>query len=82
MIEKEADIPILEEAMFEFSQEPNCVDGGDCESLQIKCMSSLGIDRNGDCFYVIKTEGWSINSVDDLQQLINRISKVIKTHNK
>lgn len=68
--------PKLESASFEFSQEGNCVDG-DIEILNIRCESSLGIDNDEGCFYVLKTEGWSIDSVDDLQKLINRISKAI-----
>lgn len=72
------DNPILEDAIFEFSQEPNCVDDGDCESLEIRCVSSLGLDRDNSCFFILKTDSWSIDSVDDLQRLIDRISKVIQ----
>lgn len=68
--------PKLLAASFEFTQEGNCVDG-DVEILNIRCESSLGIDNDGDCFYVLKTEQWSIDSVDDLQKLFDRISKVI-----
>lgn len=67
----------LERAMFEFSQEGNCVDGG-LESLEIRCDSSLGIDDDGGCFYILKTEQWAIDSVDDLQKLFDRIQKSIK----
>ena len=67
----------LEKATFEFSQEGNCVDGG-IEILEIRCDSSLGIDNNGGCFYILKTEQWAIDSVDDLQKLFYRIQKVIK----
>jgi hypothetical protein len=66
----------LEKATFEFSQEGNCVDGG-IETLEIRCDSSLGIDNDGGCFYILKTEQWAIDSVDDLQKLFDRISKVI-----
>lgn len=68
--------PKLESASFEFSQEGNCVDG-DIEVLNIRCESSLGIDNDEGCFYVLKTEQWSIDSVDDLQKLFDRITKVI-----
>jgi len=68
--------PKLESASFEFSQEGNCVDG-DIEILNIRCESSLGIDNDKGCFYVLKTEGWSIDSTDDLQKLFDRISKAI-----
>lgn len=70
--------PVLENASFTFTQESNCVDGGDIEELTIRCESSLGIDRDGGCFYVLKTDQWSIGSVEDLQKLFDRINKVIK----
>ena len=70
--------PKLENASFTFTQEPNCVDGGDIEELIIRCESSLGIDRDNGCFYVLKTDQWAISSVEDLQELFDRISKVIK----
>lgn len=70
--------PLLEKCSFQFSQESN-VNGssGDMELLDIDCESSLGIDNDGECFYILKTEGWSIDSLADLQELIDRISKVI-----
>jgi hypothetical protein len=72
------EIPLLEEAKFEFSQEANCLSENDgAEFLEIKCLSDLGIDRNDKCFYVLKTEGWSIDNVDELQQLFDRIHKTL-----
>ena len=74
----------LEKASFEFSQEGNCISGSDhIEILTIECESSLGIDNDGACFYVLKTEtGWSIDSVEDLQKLFDRINKIIIKDNK
>jgi hypothetical protein len=71
--------PQLEKCSFQFSQESN-VNGStyDMELLDISCESSLGIDNDRECFYVLKTEGWSIDDLSDLQELIDRISKVIK----
>lgn len=77
----EEDNPILESASFEFSQEGNCLDGID-EFLTIECKSDLGIDRNEECFYVLKTKKWSINSAKDLQELFDRINKVIIKNQK
>jgi len=68
----------LEEAVFKFSQEGNYVDEEEVETLTIECKSDIGIDRNAGCFYVIKTEQWSFDSLDELQRLIDRISKTIK----
>jgi hypothetical protein len=73
---EEENKPLLEEATFKFSQEGNCVDGGD-EFLEIRCDSSLGIDRDGSCFFILKTQQWAVDSADDLQELFNRIKKVI-----
>lgn len=67
---------MLESASFSFSQEGNCVDG-DIETLEIRCESSLGIDRDEGCFYVLKTDGWSMDGTNDLQKLFDRINKVI-----
>jgi hypothetical protein len=67
---------MLESASFSFSQEGNCVDG-DIETLEIRCESSLGIDRDEGCFYVLSTEAWSMDGTNDLQKLFDRISKVI-----
>jgi hypothetical protein len=69
---------ILERATFEFSQDGNCISDSDqYEFLTVECESSLGIDRDGGCFYVLKTEKWSIDSVEDLQKLFDRIQAVI-----
>jgi hypothetical protein len=70
---------ILERATFEFSQDANCVSDSDgAEFLTIECESSLGIDRDEGCFYVLKTEGWSIDSEEDLKVIFDRIQKAIK----
>lgn len=69
---------ILERATFEFSQEGNCISHPDeAEFLTIECESSLGIDRDGGCFYVLKTEKWSIDSTKDLDKLFDRIKQTI-----
>jgi hypothetical protein len=70
--------PILMKASFEFTQDGNCCSSESTESLTIECESSLGIDNDGGCFYVLKTKQWSIDSTKDLQDLINRINKVIE----
>lgn len=67
---------MLESAKFEFTQEGNCVDGG-IESLEIRMESSLGIDRDGGAFYILKTDQWAIEGVEDLQKLFDRISKIL-----
>lgn len=73
----ENESPKLESALFTFYQDGNCVDGG-IEQLEIRCESSLGIDNDEGCFFVLKTEQWAIESIDDLKKLFDRIEKVIK----
>jgi len=70
--------PLLEEATFNFSQEANCMSENDgAEFLEIKCLSDLGIDNAERCFYVLKTEGWSIDNAEDLKLLFDRIQKTL-----
>ena len=73
--------PMLESATFLFSQEANCVDGkrDEIEDLEIRMESSLGIDRDGGerAFYILKTDQWAVEGVEDLQKLFDRISKVL-----
>jgi hypothetical protein len=69
---------LLEEATFRFSQDGNCLSKSDqYEFLEIEAHASLGIDRDNDCFFVLKTEKWSVDSVEDLEKLFNRIRKVV-----
>lgn len=70
---------LLEEATFRFSQDANCLsDQDEYEFLEIEARSSLGIDRDNDCFFILKTDKWSIDGVEDLEKLFNRIKKVIE----
>lgn len=70
---------LLEEATFRFSQDANCLsDQDEYEFLEIEAKSSLGIDRDNDCFFILKTDKWSIDNVEDLEKLFNRIKKVIE----
>ena len=69
---------LLERATFEFSQDANCLSHQDAaEFLTIECESSLGIDRDEGCFYVLKTEKWSVDSAEDLEKLFDRIRQVV-----
>ena len=72
---------LLEEASFTFSQDDNCI-SDETESLEIEVQSSLGIDRDEDCFFVLKTEKWSVNGVEELEKIFNRIRKVVINYDK
>jgi hypothetical protein len=69
---------LLEEASFKFSQDPNCLSGeGEYEFLEVEAVSSIGIDRDQECFFVLRTKKWSVDSVEDLEKLFDRIRKVV-----
>lgn len=68
----------LDSASFEFSQEGNCIDKDEYETLTIECKSDLGIDNTDGCFYVLRTEQWSIDSVAELEEIFERINKAIQ----
>ena len=69
----------LDKVIFEFTQEENCMsnDMGGVESLTIECTSDLGITNTDGAFFVLKTEQWSIDGVDDLKLLFDKIEQAI-----
>jgi hypothetical protein len=69
---------LLEQASFIFSQDANCLsDRDEYESLEIEARSSIGIDRDEDCFFILKTDKWSVGSIEELETLFDRIKKVV-----
>lgn len=72
------DQPVMHKASFVFYQEGN-TDGttDETEELKIECMG-IG-DLTEGCYYVIRTQtGWSINSSEELKQLVERVDKMMK----
>jgi hypothetical protein len=69
------DKPRLDSAKFTFTQEGNCMDSNNIEEIEIKCLSDIGIDGSDSCLYVLKTDGWSIDNLAELENLITRIKK-------
>jgi hypothetical protein len=69
----------LDKVTFEFTQEENCMsnDMDGVESLTIECTSDLGITNTDGAFFVLKTEQWSIDGVDDLKLLFDKIEQAI-----
>jgi hypothetical protein len=69
----------LDTVTFTFTQEANCVDGTshDLEVLTVEAKSSLGIDRDEGAFYVLRTEQWSIDGVDEISDIIKKCEKAI-----
>jgi hypothetical protein len=62
---------------FQFEQDGNDIDGGDeILIVEVKTNSpSLGKD---DLFFVLKTEQWSIDSLDELKKIVNGITELIE----
>ena len=69
--------PKLERVVFTFVQESNC-ENDDWEELEVRCESSLGIDYDNGCFFVLKTEQWSIDSKREFDEMLNRIGDAVK----
>jgi hypothetical protein len=69
----------LDKVTFEFTQEEHCMsnemDG--VESLTIECISDMGITDTDGAFFVLKTEQWAINDLNDLKQLFDKIEQAI-----
>jgi hypothetical protein len=69
--------PSLDTMTFKFEQDENCVDGGEGETLTVEAKSSLGIDGDGGAFYVLRTEQWAINDIDDLIVMLKRVEAAL-----
>ena len=74
----------LVSAYFKFEQDGNCMGSTDeVERLIISCESEFGIDSDGDCFFVLKTDtGWSVDSPKEITALLERVQKSIKKNNE
>jgi hypothetical protein len=72
--------PKLFQCSFTFEQEGNGNGSTqDLECLTISCESNFGIDEDKGCYFVLKTDtGWSVDSIDELKALFDRIEKSIK----
>jgi hypothetical protein len=68
--------PELQQVTFEFSQEGNCLNGGD-ESITIQVRADLGIEKGGGFFFEISTDGWSIDSKEEMNELFDRVSRAV-----
>lgn len=69
----------LDKITFEFTQEEHCMSNemGGVETLTIECMSDFGITDSDGGFFVLKTEQWAINDVNELKQLFDKIEQAI-----
>lgn len=69
----------LDKVTFEFIQEEHCMsnDRGGFETLTIECTSDLGISDTDGAFFVLKTEQWAIDDINDLKLLLETIEQAI-----
>jgi hypothetical protein len=69
----------LDKITFEFTQEENCnsTDMGGIELLTVECTSDLGISNTDGAFFVLKTEQWAINDINELKLLFDKIEQAI-----
>jgi hypothetical protein len=69
----------LDKVTFEFIQEEHCMSNemGGFETLTIECMSDMGITDGDGAFFVLKTEQWAINDINELKQLFDKIEQAI-----
>jgi hypothetical protein len=68
--------PKLLSASFTFMQDSNCLSSTNAEEIHIECSSDLMIER-GECFFVLKTESWSVDSEAELNELISKIKSAL-----
>ena len=74
----EEEKPKLESCTFTFTQQANCLNSRDeIEQIEITFTSDLGLDFTGDGFFVVKTDGWSVDSEEEFKELFARIKKVL-----
>jgi hypothetical protein len=76
------DKPNLDHIVFSFSQESNCVDGGEVETLEVRVESSLGVDYDEGGFFVIKTEQWAFDNITEFSEMIQRVQNAVDTLTK
>jgi hypothetical protein len=68
----------FEKVTFMFSQESNCLSDKEAESIEIQYVSDIGIDRSDDGFFIIKTDEWAVDNIDELEKMFNKILAAVK----
>ena len=69
--------PKIDTATFEFIQEADGHSSNQIQNIKIECKSDFGIEEDGGCFFVIKTEEWSFDNLEELSDLINRVTDML-----
>lgn len=69
--------PKIDTATFDFIQEADGHSSNQIQNIKIECKSDFGIEEYGGCFFVIKTEEWSIDNAEEILELINRVTDML-----
>lgn len=69
--------PKIDSATFEFIQEADGHSSNQIQNIRIECKSDFGIEEDEHCFFVIKTEEWSVDNADELAELLNRVTDML-----
>ena len=69
--------PKIDTATFEFIQEADGHSSNQIQNIKIECKSDFGIEEDGGCFFVIKTEEWSFDNLEELSDLLNRVTDML-----
>ena len=69
----------LDKVTFEFTQEEHCLSSemGGVETLVVECLSDLGITSTDGAFFVLKTEQWAVNNIEEMKALFDKIENAI-----
>lgn len=69
----------VDKVTFEFSQKAHCMSNDEYEEIQIEIQNDLGRCEDGEFFFVIKTEQFSLNNIDELKDLFHKIELAVQT---
>ena len=72
--------PELNKASISFTQEGNT--DGTTGEYELITIDYEVFDESKGGYFVIRTEGWSVDSVEELEELFNRIRKIHNTKEK
>ena len=67
----------VEKVTFDFNQKAHCMSDDEFEQIQIEIISDLGRCEDGEFFFVIKTEQFSLDNIDELKTLFDKIELAV-----
>lgn len=71
----------LYEAKFTFMQDANCMKSdNENEEIEIYVKNDMGDIDEGQFFFVVKTDEWSFDSVEEFVGLMSKVQKSVETY--